>query len=257
MTQTERRQYLIRSLLEESPAHKTVQVPTRTADQCNLLRGLMNIRSAAPISAEFQRIQDLYLREERDRKGVVSVEDLTPVQKGLYLWRGDITRLKCGAIVNAANSGLTGCYRPCHNCIDNCIHTWAGIQLRSICQTLMDAQGYLEPAGRAKLTPAFNLPCDYVIHTVGPIVEGELTRQHREQLASCYRSCMNLAEEQGLWSIAFCCISTGVFRFPREAAAEIAVNTVKNWRAEHGSTIEVIFNVHGEENEAIYRRLLD
>ena len=256
MTQTERRQYLIRSLLEESPSYKTIPVPTQASEQRSLLRGLMNVRTAAPISAEFERIQDLYLREEAARKGTISLEDLTPMQAGLYLWRGDITRLRCGAIVNAANSGMTGCYQPCHNCIDNCIHTWAGIQLRNACQELMDAQGHPEPTGQAKLTSAYNLPCDYVIHTVGPIVDGALTQRHRDLLASCYRACLTLAEEQRIQSIAFCCISTGVFRFPREEAAEIAVDTVKTWLAETGSRMAVIFNVHGAENEAIYRRIL-
>jgi O-acetyl-ADP-ribose deacetylase (regulator of RNase III) len=182
--------------------------------------------------------------------------DLKPVQEGLYLWRGDITRLKCGAIVNAANSGMTGCYQPCHSCIDNCIHTYAGIQLRNVCNELMERQGYPEPTGQAKITPAFNLPCDWVIHTVGPIVNGPLTQRHREQLASCYRSCLALADENQVSSIAFCCISTGVFHFPNEEAAKIAVETVKTYRVETGSEIEVIFNVFQELDEEIYQNLL-
>lgn len=256
MTQTERRAFLIRSLLGESPEYRDISVPGNQEEQKKLLRGLMNVRPAAPISREFQKIQDEYLREETERKGIVSMADLKPVQEGLYLWRGDITRLKCGAIVNAANSGMTGCYQPCHSCIDNCIHTYAGIQLRSVCNELMERQGYPEPTGQAKITPAFNLPCDYVIHTVGPIVNGPLTQRHREQLASCYRSCLALADESQVSSIAFCCISTGVFHFPNEEAAKIAVETVKTYRVETGSEIEVIFNVFQELDEEIYQNLL-
>ena len=178
------------------------------------------------------------------------------MQKEIYLWRGDITRLACGAIVNAANSGMTGCYQPCHNCIDNCIHTYAGIQLRNYCSDLMEKQGHEEPTGTAKITPAFNLPCEYVIHTVGPIVQGQLTQRQCLQLASCYRSCLELADRKQIRSIAFCCISTGVFLFPNEEAAQIAVKTVKDYKAETGSKIEVIFNVYKELDEQIYRNLL-
>jgi O-acetyl-ADP-ribose deacetylase (regulator of RNase III) len=232
MTQNERRQILINSLLKEKYG------------------------MSAPISDEFRIIQDEYLQEENNNRGTVEITDLTPVQDDIYIWRGDITTLKCGAIVNAANSGMTGCYQPCHNCIDNCIHTYAGIQLRNYCNDLMEKQGYPEPTGKAKITPAFNLPCDYVIHTVGPIVQGGLTDKHRQLLKSCYRSCLEIAEENGIKSIAFCCISTGVFMFPNEEAAEIAVNTVKEYKAEKQSNIKVIFNVFKEFDEDIYRRLL-
>ena len=178
------------------------------------------------------------------------------MREGIYLWRVDITTLECGAIVNAANSGMTGCYQPCHNCIDNCIHTYAGVQLRLKCAEIMEQQGYEEPTGQAKITPAFNLPCEYVIHTVGPIVQGELTRQHCERLKSCYRSCLELADENKVGSIAFCCISTGVFMFPNDRAAEIAVRAVQEYKAGTGSKIEVIFNVFKEQDERIYRKLL-
>jgi O-acetyl-ADP-ribose deacetylase (regulator of RNase III) len=256
MNQNERRKVLIRSLLQEQPEYKDMSVPFRAEKQKTLLRSLMNVRMAAPISEEFERIQDEYLKEENKKRGEVKVSDLTPLQDGLYLWRGDITTLRCGAIVNAANSGMTGCYQPCHNCIDNCIHTYAGIQLRNYCNDLMKQQGYPEPTGQAKITPAFNLPCDYVIHTVGPIVQGALTEKHRKQLASCYRSCLELAQEHEIKSIAFCCISTGVFMFPNEEAARIAVQTVKDYKAETGSRIDVIFNVFKEQDEQIYRKLL-
>jgi O-acetyl-ADP-ribose deacetylase (regulator of RNase III) len=216
----------------------------------------MNVRPAAPISPEFQQMQDDYLTAENQARGVVALSDLAPIQEGLYLWRGDITRLAVGAIVNAANSGMTGCYQPCHSCIDNCIHTYAGIELRNFCDDLMEKQGHPEPTGTAKLTPAFNLPCDYVLHTVGPIVQGPLTEKHREQLASCYRACLELAEENHIPSVAFCCISTGVFMFPNEAAAEIAVKTVKKYRSETGSAIKVLFNVFKEQDLNIYQKLL-
>ncbi|MBO5283005.1 MAG: protein-ADP-ribose hydrolase [Lachnospiraceae bacterium] len=256
MNQSERRQILLRSLLEEQPGYQNIKIPHGGDAQKKLLRSLMNVRTAAPISGEFQRIQDEYLQEENRSRGIVALSALTPVQKEIYLWRGDITRLACGAIVNAANSGMTGCYQPCHNCIDNCIHTYAGIQLRNYCSDLMEKQGHEEPTGTAKITPAFNLPCEYVIHTVGPIVQGQLTQRHCLQLASCYRSCLELADRKQIRSIAFCCISTGVFLFPNEEAAQIAVKTVKDYKAETGSKIEVIFNVYKELDEQIYRNLL-
>ena len=248
--------YLIQSLLGESPRYAELTVPKQTEEQKQLLRSLMNVRSPGPIGEEFLTVQDAYLQESLQEKGVTDLSDLEPVRPGLYLWQGDITTLRCDAIVNAANSGMTGCYRPCHNCIDNCIHTYAGIQLRADCAELMDRQGHAEPTGQAKITPAYNLPAKYVIHTVGPIVEGRLTRQHRDLLASCYRSCLELAEEHGCGSIAFCCISTGVFGFPKREAAEIAVDTVRAYKEENQSEIKVIFNVFQEEDYCIYRRLL-
>lgn len=256
MNQSERRKMLIRFLIKEQPEYRKIVVPHDSGEQKKLLRSLMNIRMAAPVSDEFQRIQDEYLQEENKNRGIVELSALTPIQNEIYLWRGDITRIACGAIVNAANSGMTGCYQPCHNCIDNCIHTYAGIQLRNYCSDLMERQGHEEPTGMAKITPAFNLPCEYVIHTVGPIVRGKLTPLHRQQLAACYRSCLELADQNRIHSIAFCCISTGVFMFPNKEAAEIAVQTVKNHKAETGSKIEVIFNVFKELDEQIYRNLL-
>ena len=224
--------------------------------QKKLLRSLMNIRMAAPISEAFLQIQDEYLQETVKEKGITDIRDLKPAEEGIYLWQGDITTLRCDAIVNAANSGMTGCYQPCHNCIDNCIHTYAGIQLRNACAEIMEKQGYEEPTGRAKITPAFNLPCKYVLHTVGPIVQGHLTKEHEELLASCYRSCLELADENDVKSVAFCCISTGVFMFPNERAAEIAVQTVRDYRREKNSGIEVIFNVWKDVDYEIYRELL-
>ncbi len=256
MNQSERRMYLIKELLAEQPGYGDIEIPANASEQRRLLRSLMNVRMAAPVDNEFLQVQDAYLQEINEEKGYVTLADMEELQEDLYLWRGDITRLVVGAIVNAANSGMTGCYQPCHNCIDNCIHTYAGVQLREFCNEMMQEQGYAEPTGQAKITPAYNLPCDYVIHTVGPIVQGRLTRKEEELLRSCYRSCLELAEEKGIESIAFCCISTGVFCFPNDRAAEIAVETVKDHKAQTGSDIKVVFNVFKEEDERIYRRLL-
>ena len=256
MNQTERRQYLIRTLLDEQPRYQSITIPSDEAEQRQLLRGLFNVRMPGRIGNEFLRIQDEYLQEETRQKGVTRLQDLTPVGPGIYLWQGDITTLSCDAIVNAANAGMTGCYQPCHNCIDNCIHTYAGVQLRNACAEIMKKQGYEEPTGQAKITPAFNLPSRYVIHTVGPIVQGRLTKRHEEQLASCYRSCLQLAEENECRSIAFCCISTGVFGFPQDRAAEIAVETVRTYKKTNHSNIEVIFNVFQNRDHELYRDLL-
>ena len=256
MKQEERRLYLIRELLHEQPRYRNIEISKDHAEQKKLLRSLMNIRMAAPMSEAFLQIQDEYLQETVKEKGISDIRDLKPAEEGIYLWQGDITTLKCDAIVNAANSGMTGCYQPCHNCIDNCIHTYAGIQLRIACAEIMEKQGYEEPTGQAKITPAFNLPCKYVLHTVGPIVQGHLTKEHEELLASCYRSCLELADENDVKSVAFCCISTGVFMFPNERAAEIAVQTVRDYRREKNSGIRVIFNVWKDVDYEIYRELL-
>ena len=256
MNQQEKRVFLIRRLLSEQPRAGGVEIPADENEQKRLLRGLFNVRLPAPADEAFLAVQDEYLREAIAEKGVTTPEALTPIRGDLYLWKGDITTLACDAIVNAANSGMTGCYVPCHNCIDNCIHTYAGVRLRNTCAEIMARQGYEEPTGQAKITPAYNLPCRYVIHTVGPIVQGRLTGRHREQLASCYRSCLALAAENGCESIAFCCISTGVFGFPKQEAAEIAVQTVEDWKTEKNSAVKVIFNVFGDEDLAIYRRIL-
>ena len=252
MSQAEKRKFLIQKLMDEQPRFQKLQTPPEAAEQKTLLRSLMNIRPPHPIGEDFLTVQDAYLREETARKGVTDIADLTPVEPGIYLWQGDITTLKCGAVVNAANSGMTGCYVPCHRCIDNCIHTYAGVQLRLACAEMMEKQGQEEPTGQAKLTPAFNLPCDYVLHTVGPIIHGHVTQKDRELLASCYRSCLELAQQNRIGSVAFCCISTGEFHFPNEEAAKIAVDTVRQYR---GDT-EVIFNVFKDVDEQIYRAFL-
>ena len=256
MNQSERRQYLIRSLLKENPAYREWGVPQGADDQKRLLRGLMNVRPAKTADAEFLKIQDEYLREAAKEKGVTDADSLSPVQPGIYLWQGDITTLRCDAIVNAANSGMTGCYVPNHRCIDNAIHTFAGVQLRLACEEIMQNQGTPEPTGRAKITPAFNLPCRYVLHTVGPIVADSPTQRDCELLESCYRSCLELAAANDLESVAFCCISTGEFHFPNEQAAEIAVRTVKSFLHQPTSVKKVIFNVFKDTDREIYARLL-
>ena len=256
MNQTERRQYLIRALLAERPEYRDMAIPADEYGQKRLLRSLFNVRMPGRIGEDFLNVQDEYLKEAIREKGVTDYASLKPAGPGIWLWQGDITTLKCGAIVNAANAGMTGCYQPCHSCIDNCIHTYAGVQLRNFCADMMKKQGFEEPAGRAKITPAFNLPCDFVIHTVGPIVGGSLHETHKKQLASCYRSCLAVADENGVGSIAFCCISTGVFGFPQREAAQIAVRTVKEYKEITGSKIEVIFNVFKDEDYKIYREYL-
>ena len=257
MNQMERRRFLIQELLKENPEYKGIEIPSRTEEQCNLLRGLMNIRRPKAISDKFLTIQDEYLQEKTAGKGITELADLETVSDGIYLWQGDITTLSCDAIVNAANSGMTGCYAPCHACIDNCIHTYAGVQLRLACAEIMQRQGHEEETGKAKITPAYNLPCKYVLHTVGPIISGPLTETDQKLLSSCYRSCLELAEEKGVKSIAFCCISTGEFHFPNDKAAEIAVQTVKSYKERTKSDMEVIFNVFKDVDYEIYRGLLD
>lgn len=256
MNQSERRRFLIRELLQENAEYRNMRIPAVADEQRQLLRGLMNIRPPKRIGEDFLKIQDEYLQEETRRKGITELDSLTPVKGGLYLWQGDITTLRCDAIVNAANSQMTGCYIPNHRCIDNCIHSFAGIGLRLACMELMEHQGYAEPTGRAKITPAFNLPCKYVLHTVGPIITGRLTQKDCELLASCYRSCLELAAQNDLESVAFCCISTGEFHFPNEKAAEIAVKTVTEFMRQNSSVKKVIFNVFKDLDKEIYEKLL-
>ena len=231
------------------------EIPSDEISQKRLLRALFNVRMPKTASGEFKRIQDEYLQEELRLKGVTDIASLAPVATDIYLWKGNITTLKCDGIVNAANSQMLGCFCPNHGCIDNAIHTFAGIGLRQECAEIMKNQGE-EPTGRAKITKAYNLPCEYILHTVGPIVYGELTKQHERGLADCYRSCLTLADKYGLQSIAFCCISTGEFHFPNEKAAEIAVRTVIEYKTHTKSKMKVVFNVFKETDYAIYARIL-
>ena len=256
MNQAERRLFLIRKLLDEDRQYRGMDIPAGAQEQKRLLRSLMNVRAPMAADETFLAVQDDYLRRELDARGVVRLSDLRPLCGDLYLWQGDITTLKCDAIVNAANSGMTGCYVPNHRCIDNAIHTFAGVELRLACAELMEQQGHPEPTGQAKITPAFNLPCRYVLHTVGPIISGRVTKEDKELLASCYHSCLELAAENSLESVAFCCISTGEFHFPNEQAAEIAVRTVKEFLKKQTSVKKVIFNVFKDLDKAIYEKQL-
>ena len=255
MTQDERLDFLLRYLLAERKEYAGIRMPDSVSEKRCLLRGLMNVRPPIPASAEFLAVQDAYLQARLSERGVTRLGDLKPAQPGIYLWQGDITTLAADAIVNAANSQMLGCFVPCHGCIDNAIHTYAGVQLRLACAAAMRQQGQEEATGHAKITKAYNLPCRFVLHTVGPIICGSVTKADRELLASCYRSCLDLAEETGLHSVAFCCISTGEFHFPGELAAEIAVHTVQAWQQQHPNQIEVIFNVFKNSDYEIYQRL--
>ena len=256
MNQNERRIFLIQELLKENKRYEDMEIPQDFEEQRALLRALMNVRIAKNIDDEFIKVQDEYLKEEIKRKGIVDIDDLKPIKDGIYLWQGDITTLRCDAIVNAANSGMTGCYVPNHRCIDNCIHSFAGVQLRLECDEIMIKQGYGEPTGQAKITKSYNLPCKYIIHTVGPIINGKLTSEDCDLLESCYKSCLELAVKNNLDSIAFCCISTGEFHFPNDKAAQIAVKTVEEFMKKETSLKKVIFNVFKDMDKEIYRKLL-
>ena len=276
MTHEEERIWLIEKLRAENPGYRKIPVPADEQGQKDLLRILMNVRMPAPLSKEFIEVQGAYLRKESMLKGIVDERTLEPCASDprLYIWQGDITRLRVDAIVNAANGALLGCFVPLHGCIDNFIHSAAGLELREACADIMRRQGHDEPTGKAKITPAFCLPSRYVLHTVGPIVPGGmLTDEHRRLLRSSYRSCLEAAEENKLESIAFCCISTGVFMFPAEEAAQIAVATVREYLdeaaarySEIGSYLgggepyhgiqKVIFNVFKDRDRELYERIL-
>lgn len=256
MTQEERRLYLITELIKENSRYSNIVIPNNEVEQKALLRGLLNVRMPNDISKEFLKIQDEYLQEECKSKGITSINDLEPIKPDIYLWLGDITTLKCDAIVNACNCDLLGCFYPNHKCIDNAIHTFSGIQLRLACNEIMVKQGHKEETGMANITLAFNLPCKYVIHTVGPITRGKLTEKDCDLLKSCYISSLEIAEKNHLNSIAFCCISTGEFHFPKDKASEIAINTVKEYKEKTHSKIKVIFNVFKDKDYEIYRKLL-
>lgn len=251
MNQNERLTYLVKYLLEEK--NLDIAIPHTYDELFQLYRSLVNIREAKPISQEFLDIQDEMLQEENQIKGIVSFKNS---KDQIIVWKGDITRLNVDAIVNAANNQMEGCFVPGHHCIDNAIHTFSGIQLRNECHQIMEKQRYLEPTGKAKITKAYNLPCRYVLHTVGPIIRGNVTKKDEILLASCYENCLRLAEKNHLKTVAFCCISTGIYHFPNDRAAKIAVKTVKEYLK--NSTIEkVIFNVFKDEDKYIYQQLLE
>lgn len=249
-----RLEYLI-DVLKSEQGLTELEIPEKVEEQEVLYRALQNVRYPAPVTADFLYQQDRYLQEKLLEKGVIDLRDLTPIRPNLYLWQGDITRLAVDAIVNAANSKLLGCFVPNHSCIDNAIHTAAGVELRLACHELMQEQGRDEATGQAKMSKAYNLPSRYVLHTVGPIIYEEVTDLERRQLVSSYEECLNLAYEKGLRSLAFCCISTGEFRFPNEEAAKIAIETVVQFQKKHTDMI-VVFNVFKDLDYAIYADLL-
>lgn len=257
MTQEERRIWLIQYLLQED--NRRAQIPENAEEQRVLLRSLMNVRPPRPVSDAFLKAQNEYLSERNAERGITDAATLHPVKADdrLYIWQGDITTLKCDAIVNACNSQMLGCFQPIHACIDNCIHTYAGVQLRLKMHEIMQAQGHEEPAGQAKITPGYNLPAKYVLHTVGPIIQREVRDKDKELLAGCYRSCLELAAENGVGSIAFCCISTGVFRFPQHLAAQIAVDTVREFLSADSTIQQVIFTVFKDDDLHMYNNLLN
>ena len=265
MTQEERLDRLLAAFKEDSVTYRDLEVGEDAEEKRVALRSLMNIRMPKPLPMEVLTLQDEYLKERNGARGVVTVADIPtigeqgsahPFADKLSIWQGDITRLAADAIVNAANAGMLGCFRPMHACIDNAIHTFAGVQLRAACACIMDEQGHEEPTGQAKITDAYNLPAQRILHTVGPIANGTPSQLHRTQLASCYERCLNMAAEEGLHSVAFCCISTGVFGFPQHEAAQIAVNTVRAWLDATGLDIAVVFNVFGDTDKHIYQPLL-
>lgn len=255
MEQEERLDYLIGYLQKHGSALRLPEAKTLEEKKA-YFRALMNVWEVQPLTEEFLNIQDRYLQEELKSKPVRKMQDLIPVQKNLFVWQGDITLLAVDGVVNAANKSLLGCFLPLHKCIDNAVHSFAGLQLRAKCFEIMQAQGREEETGQAKITPAYNLPSRYVIHTVGPIVGQKLTAQDEALLCSCYRSCMRCAVEQGLTSIAFCCISTGEFHFPNQRAGELAVQTVKACQREFAQDMNVVFNVYKDIDMDIYIELL-
>lgn len=261
--QEERLEYLVEAFKSDSGEYKNLQVPSDIEGKKNILRSLMNIRLPKQMPAEVRRVQDEYLRERAEEKGIVDISGILPVRDGICIWQGDITRLAADAIVNAANSQMLGCFVPMHTCIDNCIHTFAGVQLREECGRQMEllkekyGRYYEQPTAVPMITDAYNLPAKKVIHVVGPIVQDSLTVELEEDLAACYRNVLDMCRDNDLKSVAFCCISTGVFHFPNRRAAEIAVETVKKWLEENEYEIKVIFNVFRDMDRDIYRSLLE
>ena len=272
VTQEERLSFLVEKFKEDSRSYRDLETPEDVAGRQQLLRALMNVRSPRRMRADVLQVQDDYLKERSLERGIVTLQEIPTIREEgsghpagdvLSLWQGDITTLKAGAIVNAANSQMLGCFIPMHHCIDNCIHTYAGIQLREECARQMNelrdryGPGYEQPTAVPMLTGGYNLPAEHIIHIVGPIVETGLTPELEEDLAACYRNTLDLCLKNGIRSVAFCSISTGVFRFPKERACEIAVDTVSRWLAEHpGAMDRVIFNVHKKEDRSNYEKRL-
>lgn len=268
MTQNERLDYLVEAFIKDSIQYSHMEIPAETQSKKQILRSLMNIRMPKPISAQVLTIQDEYLKERNRENGIVELNNVPTIASSgskhihaehLSLWQGDITRLAADAIVNAANSQMLGCFVPMHTCIDNCIHTYAGIQLRAECNRQMNemriryGKDYEQPTAKPMMTDGYNLPAKKIIHVVGPIVSATLTKELEQDLADCYINTLDLCLENHIRSVAFCCISTGVFRFPNQDAARIAVKAVTDWLTAHPGGIDrVIFDVYKDEDKEYY-----
>ncbi|MCI7685244.1 MAG: protein-ADP-ribose hydrolase [Clostridiales bacterium] len=264
---------LLKAFIQESPEYRNVTMPESLNGRRDMLRSLMNVRKPGPLSPEVSRIQNMYLRERSQEKMPVRPQEMPSVKEDfgaeipygekISVWKGDITRIAADAVVNAANNQMLGCFIPMHSCIDNQIHTYAGTELRLECAEIMEnyrriyGRDYVQPTGKPIITGGYNLPCKHVIHVAGPIVGGKLQKSDEYLLADCYRNVLDLCLENNLRSVAFCCISTGVFHFPNQRAAEIAVETVMNWIEKHPHGIDkVIFNVFKDEDNEIYIKTL-
>jgi O-acetyl-ADP-ribose deacetylase (regulator of RNase III) len=256
MEQEQRLNQLIAMLLAEEKDYEEIQIPADFTSKQKLFRALVNVRPPKAVSQKFLQLQDAYLQEETRKKQIVSLDELEWYTPQIALWKGDITRLQADGIVNAANSAMLGCFAPNHGCIDNVINTYAGVQLRLYMNEIMQKQGHYEETGLAKISPAYNLPSRFVLHTVGPIIYGPLKHKDKQLLKSCYESCLSLADENHLESIAFCCISTGEFHFPNREAAKIAVKTTEDYLKKTGSKLKVIFNVFKDLDERLYQEEL-
>ncbi len=263
MTQSERLDYLVEAFIEDSKEYGDLRIPNDPEEKRKILRSLMNIRMPSSMSEEVLSVQDDYLTERNREKGIVTLNDIPEIKDGLSIWQGDITRLAVDAIVNAANSQMLGCFVPMHSCIDNCIHSFAGIQLRNECNEKMKVkriqygEDYEQPTAAPMLTEAYNLPAKKIVHVVGPIVSGRLTEDLENDLADCYANTLDLCKDSGLRSVAFCCISTGVFHFPNRKAAQIAVKTVREWMKRYPDSMDrVIFNVFKDEDRRYYEQEL-
>ena len=263
MTQNGRLNYLVEEFKADSVQYKDLQTPKDAEGKRRILRSLMNVRMPRKMDEAVLAVQDEYLQARIRENGIVEPADIPIIRDRISIWQGDITRLAVDAIVNAANSQMLGCFVPMHTCIDNCIHTFAGVQLRAECNRQMNAlrirygRDYEQPTAVPMLTDAYNLPAKKVVHIVGPIVEYGLTKELEEQLAACYRNTLDMCLENGLRTVAFCCISTGVFRFPNKRAAQIAVQTVSEWLPLHAWQMDrVIFNVFKDEDKEYYEQLL-
>ena len=263
MTQEQRLNYLVEAFIADSDDYRNLKTPEDTEGKRRVLRSLMNVRMPKRMDKSVLDVQDDYLRNRILENGIVPLNDIPKIKNNISIWQGDITRLQVDAIVNAANSQMLGCFVPMHTCIDNCIHTFAGVQLREECARQMNqlrekcGMDYEQPTAIPMLTDAYNLPAKKIIHIVGPVVQYRVTPELEKNLADCYENTLDMCLNNGLRSVAFCCISTGVFSFPNRRAAEIAVGTVEKWLSAHPNAMDrVIFNVFKDEDRRYYEDLL-